>query len=281
MKTRFKRFFSVDNPKAEKAQGFGYLNAINYMAPHLSGGVGNLCPHASPGCSEICLGLHSGQAAMSQKVRDSRKRKAEYFMKERAAFMAEMAYHIQKLIKKAEKLGLKLCVRLNGATDIAFEGIRFPDGLNIFERFPAVQFVDYTKNPNRPVNPKLPANYNLTFSLSENNEPIARKLLARGVNVAAVFAYGLPAQYLGVDVLDGDSHDLRHLDKRGGYIIGLSPKGYRAKRDKSGFVIRQYEGAYSIRGASPKVRLHVLTRALAEFRLHVLAPALAELRAAS
>jgi hypothetical protein len=42
---------------------------------------------------------------------------------------------------------------------------------------------------------------------------------------------------MNAPVIDGDEHDLRHLDGRG-VVIGLSPKGPRAKHDKSGFVIR-------------------------------------------
>jgi len=61
---QFPRFFSTDSPKAAKATSYGWLNAINYMAPHRSGGAANLCPHASPGCIALCLGEHSGQAAM-------------------------------------------------------------------------------------------------------------------------------------------------------------------------------------------------------------------------
>ena len=61
---QFERFFSMDSAKAIKAQEYGYLNAINYMAPHKSAGVGNLCSHASPVCIELCLGLESGQASM-------------------------------------------------------------------------------------------------------------------------------------------------------------------------------------------------------------------------
>jgi len=240
MKIQFKRMFSTDNPKAIKAAGLNYLNAINYLAPYNSGGVGNLCPHASPGCISLCLGEHSGQAAMSQTVRDSRKRKAEYFMKDRRGFMAELCYHIDKLIKQAEENGLNLCVRLNGATDIAFEGIRFDDGRNIFERYPNVQFVDYTKNPNR-FNRKLPANYHLTFSLSEKNREIAKAMLARNVNVAAVFGRELPKRFLDAPVINGDEHDLRHLDPQSGVVIGLTPKGHKAKRDTSGFVVRDYQ----------------------------------------
>ena len=47
------RFFSVDSPKAVKAQAYGYLNAINYMAPASTAGVGNLCPHASAGARAL------------------------------------------------------------------------------------------------------------------------------------------------------------------------------------------------------------------------------------
>jgi len=53
-----------------------------------------------------------------------------------------------------------------------------------------------------------------------------------------VFAGVMPSEYLGAPVISGDEHDLRHLDPRGGYVIGLSPKGSKAKRDQSGFVVR-------------------------------------------
>jgi len=243
MKPKFRRFFSTDNPKAEKATNYGYLNGINYMSPHKSGGTGNLCPHASAGCIALCLGEHAGQAAISETVRESRKRKAEYFMRERKTFMAETFHHIEKLIQTADKANLKPVIRLNGSTDIAFEGISVEiDGStyrNLMEAFPAVQFVDYTKNPLR-FNRTLPPNLHLTFSLSETNETIARDILQRGFNVAAVFANGLPETYLGRSVINGDLHDLRFLDSQGGFIVGLSPKGNKAKRDQSGFVIREY-----------------------------------------
>lgn len=247
MKTKieFKRFFSVDSPKAIKADKYGYLNGINYMSPARSGGVGNLCSHMSKGCEALCLGLESGQASMvsaktnwTNSVRESRKRKAVYFMHERQAYLAEMFAHIGKLVARAKKLDRKLCVRLNGATDIAYEGLKGPNGLNVFETFPNVQFVDYTKNWTR-FNRALPANLHLTFSRSETNEAKALELLARGINVAVVFAE-VPATWQGFQVVDGDSHDLRHLDPRGavGNVIGLSPKGNKAKRDASGFVVR-------------------------------------------
>jgi hypothetical protein len=104
MKKRFSKFFSVDSPKAIKADKFGYLNAINYMAPHTTGGAGNLCPNSSAGCRDLCLGMYSGQAAIvsdletgTNATRKSRIAKAQYFMNERHSFMREMSEHIEEL----------------------------------------------------------------------------------------------------------------------------------------------------------------------------------------
>jgi len=237
---RFKRFLSMDNPKAIKAQAYGYLNAINYMAPHTSGGVGDLCGKASAGCIALCLGEHSGQAAMSVVVRDSRKRKAAYFMRERKAFMAEFVYHIERAQAEAYKAGLKLVIRPNGSTDIPFEAIACERNgqafRNLMEAFPDIQFVDYTKHAKR-FKKALPFNYHLTFSRSETNEAESVSLLSNGFSVACVFSGSLPDSYLTFPVINGDLHDLRHLDPKG-VVIGLSPKGSRAKRDTSGFVIQ-------------------------------------------
>ena len=41
--TKFTKFFSTDNPKSAKGYDLGYLNVINYMAPHDTAGAGNLC----------------------------------------------------------------------------------------------------------------------------------------------------------------------------------------------------------------------------------------------
>jgi hypothetical protein len=244
---QFKRFFSLDSAKAIKARSFGYLNAINYMAPASTAGVGNLCPHASAGCLALCLGWYSGQAGMvsdqdkdTNSVRDSRKAKAQLFMRDRQAFMAEMIAGIRRAQTTARNKGLKLCVRLNGATDI-----NWPRA--IFDQFPDVQFVDYTKSVAKALahaQGRLAPNYHVTFSRSETNEADCVRVLEAGGNVAVVFATDKPARYLGRVVLDGDQHDLRHLDNKstlakGPFVIGLSPKGNRAKRDQSGFVVRE------------------------------------------
>jgi hypothetical protein len=241
------RIFSIDNPKAIKAQAHGYINAIHYMAPHKLAGVGNLCGDASDGCIEICLGQHSGAAIYYPSVIQSRIDKARRFMKERAAYMRDMTSAINAAYRKAQREGLLLCVRPNGSTDLAWEGLKGADGLSLVAAFPSIQFTDYTKSFKRAMAHalgKLPANYHLTFSHSEKNEAQCLQILEAGGNVAIVFAarigqavYDLPITWNGYPVINGDLHDLRHLDPKG-VVVGLSPKGPKAKRDQSGFVVR-------------------------------------------
>lgn len=243
---KFTKFFSTDSAKAIKADKYGWLNAINYMAPHDTAGVGNLCPDASEGCKALCLGMYSGQAAMvsdlengTNVVRESRIAKSQYFMNERHAFMGEMANHIKAMIRKADRENKKLAVRPNGSTDIPFERIPTDNGQPLPIRFPEIQFVDYTKSVRRVLDANRPANYHLTFSLSETNKAEAEQVLAAGFNVAVVFGAGQPATFMGHRVIDGTEHDLRHLDPQP-VIVGLDPKGKKAKADTSGFVVRDY-----------------------------------------
>lgn len=257
--TYFPRIFSTDSAKAAKASGYGYLNAIHYMAPADTGGFGNLCSHASIECIAICLGKYSGQAAMvtdlelgTNATRESRKLKAQLFMRNRAEYMNRMARDIIKLDAKATREGLRLCMRLNGSTDIPYERISFPVDaktakalrlpdiagrlLTLLQLFPAIQFVDYTKNAGRLG--KAPSNLDLTLSYSARNMSDCVAALLAGHNVAIVFHGGLPDSFGGFPVIDGDKHDLRHLDPKGGFIVGLRPKGAKAKRETNGFVIR-------------------------------------------
>jgi hypothetical protein len=244
--TKFTKFFSTDSAKAIKAEKYGYLNAINYMAPHTTGGAGNLCPHSSAGCRALCLGMYSGQAAMvsdlengTNAVRQSRIAKAQFFMNERLSFMAEMEQHIRAMVRKAARENKKLAIRPNGSTDIAFEYIKGYNGQTLPAQFPDIQFVDYTKSMRRILNPNRPANYHLTFSLSETNMHEAQYVLMNHKNVAVVFGHGQPKTFMDHQVIDGTEHDLRHLDPSP-VIVGLDPKGSKAKNDTSGFVVRDY-----------------------------------------
>src|SRR6185295_10794313 len=120
-------------------------------------GVGNLCAHASEGCLALCLGWFSGQASMVKSeavvdrnsVRLSRIAKAQRFMKDRKAYMVDVARSIELASAKAQREGFKLCVRMNGSTDIGWEGVRNEQGLSLMQQFPSVQFTDYTKSVKR------------------------------------------------------------------------------------------------------------------------------------
>jgi hypothetical protein len=59
-------------------------------------------------------------------------------------------------------------------------------------------------------------------------------VLAMGGNVAVVFRNQLPKTWKGYEVVNGDSNDLRFLDKQG-VVVGLIEKGM-AKKDETGFV---------------------------------------------
>lgn len=258
--TYYPTLFSTDSAKAAKASGYGYLNAIHYMAPATLGGAGNMCSHYTIACFLNCLGWQSGQAAMvkdldndTNVVRESRKLKAQLFMKDRANYMNRLARDIIALDRRAMREGLKLCVRLNGSSDLRFERISFeiddktakallkPDiagqKWTLPSFFPAIQFVDYTKNPNRLGN--APGNLDLTLSYSVENSADCVKALLAGHNVAMIFDGGLPDSFAGFPVINGDLHDLRHLDPKCGHIVGLTPKGRRAKLDQTGFIIRK------------------------------------------
>jgi hypothetical protein len=148
----------------------------------------------------------------------------------------------------AQRMGLKLAVRLNGTSDLPWEKFRMTvDGVeyrNIMSLFPDVQFYDYTKIPQRALKALAggdwPSNYHLTFSAADGNHDDARLVLSMGGNVACVAASRDVAEraFAGapVDAIDGDAHDLRFLDGAHGLAV-LTPKG-RAKKDTSGFVLR-------------------------------------------
>jgi hypothetical protein len=238
------KLLSTANPKIQKGTKLGYLSFILHLAPaDLSGH--NTCPKATAGCKAACLNT-AGRGGMFRKgettnaIQKARIRKTKYFYEDRAGFMLDLAYDIQKGIKMAEKLGLKPVFRLNGTSDLSWEKYEVPVfcAKNIFELFPNVQFYDYTKVLGRKV-ADIP-NYFLIFSKADGNDADVGKAMAQGMNVAAVFDE-VPGEYMGKEVINADETDLRFLDPKG-VIAGLKAKG-KAKKDYSGFVIRLKEVA--------------------------------------
>ena len=155
-------------------------------------------------------------------IQKARIRKTQYFFADRAGFMADLERDIRKGIRFAERQGLKPVFRLNGTSDLSWEKY------GIIEKFPGVQFYDYTKVLGRKVGHL--ANYHLTFSAADGNDSDVAKAIAAGMNVTVVY------DQIPEGVFSADETDLRFLDPKVG-IIGLKAKG-RAKRDTSGFVRR-------------------------------------------
>lgn len=233
-----KTLLGTQNAKTIKGEYLGYKTLILYLSPERQNSMGkNLCPKATKGCAEACL-FTAGRGRFTN-VYNARINKTEYFLRDRNSFMNDLVKEIEFSIKKYGEESI--CVRLNGTSDIPYENIPVDGYKNIFERFPSVQFYDYTKVFTR-LTKQLPKNYHLTFSRAEtkDNHNNVEKAIALGFNVSVVFAVKdetqLPETYLGRKVINGDIHDLLFMHEKN-IIVGLKAKG-KGKKDKSGFVLQ-------------------------------------------
>jgi hypothetical protein len=226
------------NAKTIKGDGDEYLTAILYMTPYkvmVDGKLFNSCSMAAmASCIDGCL-YTAGRGAFNN-VQTARQRKAEWFYRDRDSFMAQLVIDVAKFANYCRKRDIQPCIRLNGTTDIRWELILI-DGKNIFERFPDVQWYDYTKIPNRKVSHL--SNYHLTWSYSAANpkyEQYFDEVIRNGMSVAVVFRKPINLKtWRGYKVVDGDKDDLRFLDPKQS-IVALYAKG-KAKKDQSGFVV--------------------------------------------
>ena len=224
------KLLSTGNPKLLKGEKKGYMSFVLHLAPaNLSGK--ETCPKRTAGCTAACLNT-AGRGGMFKKgettnvIQQARIRKTKMFFENREEFMSQLEADIRLGIKQAEKKGMIPCFRLNGTSDLAWEKY------GIIEKFPEVQFYDYTKINNRKVSHLK--NYHLTFSKADGNDMDVRIAASNGMNIAAVF-HNIPETYIGRPVINGDETDLRFLDPKG-VIVGLKAKG-KAKKDTTGFVV--------------------------------------------
>jgi len=221
-----KFLLSTKNTKTVKGEKYGWTTYIMYLSPFTQNATGkNVCSHATQGCAEACL-FGSGHGGMYTSVEQARINKTNYLLADRKTFMEQLYNEIEKLVAKHEKKEERVCIRLNGTSDLAWEKFKIKDDKSIMELFPNVQFYDYTKNYLR-FKRVLPANYHLTFSRSESNEEHVENILALGHNVAVVFDE-LPETYKGYKVVNGDESDLRFKDEKN-VIVGLKYKKMTGK----------------------------------------------------
>ena len=225
------KLLSTANPKIQKGTKLGYLSFILHLAPaDLSGK--ETCPKRTAGCTAACLNT-AGRGGMFKRgentnmIQKARIRKTKMYFEQREEFLTVLEADIRKAIKFAEKQGLIPVFRLNGTSDLPVEK------WGIIDKFPQVQFYDYTKVLGRKV-AHLP-NYHLTFSKADGNDSDVAEALLQGMSVVAVY------DKIPEGVPSADETDLRFLDPKG-TMLGLKAKG-RAKKDYSGFVIRLTEVA--------------------------------------
>jgi hypothetical protein len=230
---------TLNQAKMLKSKNLGYLSAVLNLSPAFQYKGNNTCPNAGQ-CKAYCLKF-TGRNGMQMAI-DARERRTKLFYDERSIFLSMLKADLYSLQLKARKEDLLPTFRFNGLSDIEIEDI-FPE---IFEEFKAIQFIDYTKIPDRMFK-TLPDNYHLTYSVNEKTQAglVKRIYDQTRFNCAVVFQ-SLPDKYTmdnqEYSVFNGDESDLRQLDPRG-QVIGLRFKNpmhnkvIKGKKLKSGFLI--------------------------------------------
>jgi len=227
------------NAKLTKSDlsGKGYLTYGLALAPAKESGY-QMCPKATQGCTKACL-HHQGRARVWETIKLARIAKTVAFHERREWFMAKLRRELDGAVRRAEKEEKRVAFRPNLFSDVRWEKL----SARLFADFPEVQSYDYSKLPAKALDfaaGKLPTNYHVTFSRSENNEDDCLRVLKAGGNVAVVFLPPLPRKWMGYKVIDGDETDLRFLDPEN-VVVGLKAKG-SARSDDSGFVVRPRGG---------------------------------------
>ena len=187
------------------------------------------CPGSkAAGCMDGCL-KGAGLATVYESVNKARQARTDYWHADEFAFIEQIARELGNFSKTCAKQNVKGVVRLNVLSDIAWEKHDIP------QQFPELFFYDYTKRANRLG--KTPSNYKLMFSYSARHQYRKQVLqaLCHDVPIAAVFKNGMPNEFLGREVIDGDQSDLWNVHA-GKVVVGLKAKG-PAKDDNSGFVV--------------------------------------------
>lgn len=251
------------NPKlAKESETIPEYKTIGLsLSPSDESGRVNTCSCATEECRAACLNK-AGRGAMGS-VQKARLERTNMLIDKPEHTMRVVHNEIHAHEKSATKQGKKAAVRLNVVSDLPWEKLH-PE---VFTEHPNTQFYDYTKIAGRVLNSdgtkkQLPSNYHLTFSSTgiegkDSNWHHARKHLDNGGTVAMVFAAragrgGKPGDPLPSHVhdeatgkkyrvIDADTHDHRHLDKKyndipehEGIVAGLRIKGGSPMLKKAG-----------------------------------------------
>jgi len=213
------------NAKLMKSKGW-YNAGISLAQAKLSGH--NMCRASTVQCRRACLG-NTGRAEFTPPIIQSRINRTKLFATNPSLFWEILEPELYKVDRKAKKLGLPVAFRPNILSDMDWWRI-FPQ---MFEQFAHWQFYGYTKVRavvRASIAGKLPANYHVTFSWSENTKlDYVADCLDNGINVAVPFynketyKKHIPMRWNGWNVVNGDESDLRFNDPKG-VIVGLGVK---------------------------------------------------------
>lgn len=216
------------NTKIRKsAEQSGFRIASLSLWPDLK-----ICPGSkAANCMDLCL-KSEGRGKM-QSVMNSRMSKTQLWHEDRETFLSMLFEEVFVWVRRCKKSGHQAAIRLNTISDIAWEDY------GIFQEFPELFGYDYTKRVNRLGN--TPDNYKLIFSYSAEAayQGSVKKALATDHPISVVFRGGLPGQYLGRPVIDGDKSDIINVNA-GPVVIGLRAKGTSGARSlvsNSNFIV--------------------------------------------
>ena len=216
---------TIKTEKTEKEYP-DWINTLTYLYPNK-----DLCKF-SDHCFNTCLKT-SGRLPMAKQAMINR---TKLLYQDNEAFMTNLALELLKAKKSANKKGKFLAYRFNGTSDRLEEIKAMLDKPSQ----PFDKAYDYTKDFKRVLDYQGYKGYDLTFSFDGHNAIESQYLLDNKIaNVSIVLTTKrnepLPKEYtLGgtvYPVKDGDSHDLRFLEKDKGYLIGLRAKGKAIKNN--------------------------------------------------
>lgn len=178
-----------------------------------------LCPHAThgpSGCADGCISF-TGRGSMDS-VQQGRLKRTAFLRQDPVAFVAMLDWEIGLARAWAHDQGLRPAVRLNGLSDLRWEVI-IPW---LFDKYPDVQFYDYTKWPIRVRDKNLPANYLVAYSSQAHCDEYETmmNLHADGYSVAMIVDdVDAWEAFMGDSCSRADVSDLWMVDRPG--TIGL------------------------------------------------------------
>ena len=121
------QLLTTSNPKIQKGVKRGYLTAIQHFAPSKLSGT-NVCTDATPECIRYCLNK-AGRGGIYKKgettnlIQQARISRTRLFLDDFMTYTAQLTKEIARHEKRAEKLGLLPCIRLNGTSDLPWDNV--------------------------------------------------------------------------------------------------------------------------------------------------------------